>query len=251
MLLKRRRLGQHFLDDQYTLGKMVELAEISPEDTVLEIGAGEGSLTRELCRTGAKIVSFEVDSALFSKLTFILRFANLKLLNADALRSNPRFDVLVANLPYSRSEEFVEWLAFRKFRRAVLMVQTDFVDKLLATSGRKYRAISIISQYVFSIRKEMVVPKSLFRPPPKVSSSIVIIERTGPQPTEVDLNTIKHLWSFKGRTLRSAIKIISKKKGIAAERILNLLPQRLVGLRILDLSPSEAFKVAKAIEKAS
>ncbi|MBI2126125.1 MAG: ribose ABC transporter permease [Thaumarchaeota archaeon] len=248
---KRRRLGQHFLDDQYTIGKMVELAEISPEDDVLEIGTGEGSLTRELCKKGAKVASFEVDSNLFSKLTSMLHFANLKLFNADALKSNPKFDVLVANLPYSRSEEFVGWLALRKFRRAVVMLQTDFVDKLLATSGRNYRAISIIAQYVFSIRKAMIVTRSLFRPPPKVSSSIVIIQRSGPQPTEEDLHAIKYLWSFKGKTLRSAIKIISKKRVIAAEGILGLLPKRLIALRVSDLSPSEAFKVAEAIEKAS
>ena len=96
---KRRRLGQHFLDDQYTIGKIVELAEISPEDDVLEIGTGEGSLTRELCKKGAKVESFEVDSNLFAKLASMLHFANLKLFNADALKSNLKFDVLVANLP--------------------------------------------------------------------------------------------------------------------------------------------------------
>lgn len=251
MLSKRRRLGQHFLDDQYTLGKMVELAEISLEENVLEVGAGEGSLTRELCKTGAKVVSFEVDSDLFYKLISTLHSSNLKLFNADALKSSPKFDVLVANLPYSRSREFVEWLTLRKFRRAVVMLQTDFVDKLLATSGRKHGAISIIAQYVFSMRKEAIIPKSLFRPSPKVSSSIVIIERTGLQPTEGDLKAIKYLWSFKGKTLRSAIKIISKKRGIAAERILNLLSKRLVDSRVPNLSPSEAFKVTEVIERAS
>lgn len=246
--MRSRKLGQHFIDDVSTLMKMVSLAEINQNDRVIEIGAGRGSLTMELCRTKANVVSFEIDRDLFSELKDSFNgVSNLQLINADAFESDPEFDVLVANLPYSRSEEFVEWLATKIFRRAVVMLQTDFVDKLLSLSGRTYRAVSVIAQHAFSIRKVAEVPKALFKPPPKVSSTIIIIERKNIKLTKSDLQKVKYLWSFRGKTLSSAVKAIARKKKVNKVNISTLINSR---KRIAELSPEEAFRVAKAIEQA-
>lgn len=250
-MTKRKQLGQHFLYNGRILDKMVELAEIQADDIVLEIGAGEGSLTKKLCRTGADIISFELDRDLFPRVRDKLTaFSNLTLLNADGLSSKCDFDVLVSNLPYSISEEFVEWLAIREFRRAVVMLQTDFVNKLLSSTGRSYRAISVIAQHAFSIRKILEVPKDLFRPPPKVSSSIVVIGRNGPHMSRSELGAIKYLWSFRGKTVSSAMRILAKKKSIPIQNLLKELPREIVSLRISELSPAGAFRVANTIERA-
>ncbi|MCS4537469.1 MAG: 16S rRNA (adenine(1518)-N(6)/adenine(1519)-N(6))-dimethyltransferase RsmA [Thaumarchaeota archaeon] len=246
MQSKRRILGQHFIDDEETLRRIVALAEIQYAGRVLEIGAGKGSLTKELCRTRAKIVSYEIDRELFPDLKS--KFSNIKnvqLVNADAFKSNISFDVLVANLPYSRSEEFIEWLAGKNFRKAVAMLQTDFVDKILSRSGKNYRAVSVIAQYCFTIRRVFEVPARLFKPPPKVSSSVIVIERKPVTPTKSEIKSLKYLWSFKGKTVASAIKAIAKKSDK------NLKTVEVPEKRIAELSPEQAFRVAKAIDQAN
>ena len=91
MQSKRRILGQHFIDDEETLRKVVALAEIQYADRVLEIGAGKGSLTKELCRTRAKIVSYEIDRELFPDLkSKFSNIRNVQLVNANIFKSNIR-----------------------------------------------------------------------------------------------------------------------------------------------------------------
>ena len=133
----------------------------------------------------------------------------------------------------------------RNFRKAVVMLQTDFVDKILSRSGNNYRAVSVITQYCFSMRRALEVPAYLFKPPPRVSSSVVVIERKPVRPTINELKTIKHLWSFKGKTVASALKVIAKKtnKDITALEVSEK--------RIAELSPEEAFRIAKAIEQSN
>ena len=246
MQSKRRILGQHFIDDRETLRRIVALSEIQDGDRVLEIGAGKGSLTEEICRTRAKIISYEIDRGLFPKLeSKFSNTRNVQLINADAFRSNISFDVLVANLPYSRSDEFIEWLTRKNFRKAIVMLQTDFVDKIFSRSGKNYRAVSVIAQYCFSIRRVLEVPAHLFKPPPKVSSSVIVIERNPVRPTKSEIKTLKYLWSFKGKTVASAIKIIAKKTDKDLKTV--ELPEK----RITELSPEEAFKVSRAIEQTN
>ena len=244
--MQKRKLGQHFIDDKETLRRIVALAEIQRDDKILEIGAGKGSLTKELCRTGAKIISYEIDARLFPELESQLsNISNVQLVNADAFKSDISFDNLVANLPYSRSQEFIEWLAVRNFRKAVVMMQADFVDKILSRSGKNYRAISVIAQYCFSIKRILNVPAHLFKPPPRVSSSVVVIERKPVRPTRNELKAVKQLWSFKGKTVASAMKAIAKKtdKDLTAVEV----PEK----RIAELSPDEAFRIANAIEQSN
>lgn len=241
----RQRLGQHFINDEEILKKIVALAEIRHGDRVLEIGAGKGSLTKELCRTGAKVVSYEIDKRLFPDLeSEFANISNVQLVNWDAFRSDIAFDVLVANLPYSRSEEFIEWLAVRNFRMAVVMLQSDFVNKILSRSGKNYRAVSVIAQYCFSIERAMEVPPHLFEPAPKVSSIVIAIKRKQVALTKEKIKAVKYLWSFKGKTVASAIKAIEKKTG---KDIAIPVSEK----RVTELSPEEAFKVVGMIEQAN
>ena len=102
---------------------------------------------------------------------------NLRLVKADLFKTkDPHFfDVFVSNLPYSRSRDAVEWLSTQKFDRAILMVQEEFADKLIARPGGKnYRAISLHLQPIALLSKNCSkLGRRSFEPQPKVESSII------------------------------------------------------------------------------
>src|SRR5574339_127666 len=141
---KRQRLGQHFLKSSHIAAKIVESSGITPKDIVLEIGTGPGILTPMLCERAKSVVSIEADESLYSDA--ILKFSkipNLELMFGDGFEAEIDFTVFVSNLPYSESKRAIEWLAQRKFKTAVIMVQKEFAEKLV-TKDKEMRAISVI-----------------------------------------------------------------------------------------------------------
>jgi 16S rRNA (adenine1518-N6/adenine1519-N6)-dimethyltransferase len=165
------------LVDRRVLAKIVDAAGIGKDETVCEAGTGHGILTAELCRRAQRVISFEVDKKLFSNAQEQLKFQNLELVNADLFKAaDLHFDVFVSNLPYSRSRDAFEWLAIQKFDRAVVMVQEEFADKLVAAPGDKnYRAISALASYCFKIEKLFKVQSKSFEPQPLVESAVLRI----------------------------------------------------------------------------
>src|SRR3989304_10477068 len=129
-MIKRKRLGQHFLVTQSGAKKIVEAAGITKKDVVLEIGTGRGILVPLLCEKAGKVISIESDSLLydlarekFSDIT------NLTLLHGDGFESDVKFTIFVSNLPYSKSRDAMEWLGGKKIRRAGVMVQKEILEK--------------------------------------------------------------------------------------------------------------------------
>lgn len=168
------------LVDRRILDKVVSAANIGKDQIVLEAGTGQGILTAELCKYAKQVISYEVDIKLYRKVQEQLtwQFKKLQLVNADLFKTkDPHlFDVFVSNLPYSRSRDAIEWLATKKFDRAILMVQEEFADKLASRPGSKnYRAISALAAHCFAIEKLFKVRRESFEPQPKVESSIIRI----------------------------------------------------------------------------
>ena len=168
------------LVDRRILAKILSAAYIGQDQIVLEAGTGQGILTAELCKYAKQVISFEIDINLYRKVQeqqqLLAQFKNLQLVNADLFKTkDPHFfDVFVSNLPYSRSRDAVEWLSTQKFDRAILMVQEEFADKLVARPGSKnYRAISALAAHCFAIEKLFKVGRRSFEPQPKVESSII------------------------------------------------------------------------------
>ena len=155
---------------------MIGLAGIGQEDRVLEIGTGQGGAhPRLLARLSSHFEAFELDRANYLA-TKGLGLDNLLLHLGDAFSDSREFDILVSSLPYSESSNFVEWLSGHRYKSAVVLLQRDFVDKLLAQPGEDgYRAISVISQISSDVSPELDVVKESFDPPPKVSSAVVVI----------------------------------------------------------------------------
>ena len=159
---KPTKLGQNFLVDHAMIKKIIQESKINIQDVIYEVGTGKGILTTELCKISKFVHSFELDSTLYSHCKRNLKHANLALLHLDGFNENLTipFDVFFSSLPYYESRNAVTWLCQRNFRRGIILLQREFVEKLLSKPGEKnYRAISILSQYRFSIKKLLDVPR--------------------------------------------------------------------------------------------
>ena len=178
----RKHLGQHFLVDPNIVRKIVEVAGPRPEETVLEIGPGRGALTRLLCERAARVVGVEIDRQLCAYLRDTLGdCANLDLQEGDALswplESLPSNTVVVGNLPYYASTPILfRLIEFRsRWSRAVIMLQTEVAQRLVARPGSKaYGVLSVLTQYATESRVAFHVSAQCFRPRPDVGSSVVL-----------------------------------------------------------------------------
>ena len=204
-MTKRRYLGQHYLADPSVIRLMVETSGVRERERLLEIGTGRGALTRELGKLSRSFEAFELDEDNYVA-TKELGIDGLDLHLGDAFSERPVFDVLVSSLPYSESSNFVEWLSKLHYDRAVVMLQKDFVEKLMAKPGSdRYRAVSVISQISSEISIVREVGRDSFDPPPRVSSVLVTI-RLRSIITPHRIRIIKMLFSQKRKTLTGAMR---------------------------------------------
>jgi len=231
---KRHRLGQHFLISQSVAKKIVNTAKITKDDIVLEIGTGHGILIPYLCKKAKKVISIESEKKLYlESISKFKNFSNLVLKHENGFKSNEKFSILVSNLPYSQSRLAMEWLIQKKFSRAILMVQTEFAEKILA-SGKDRKAISILVNHSNDVELEMKVNRSNFFPVPNVNSTVIKLTRKK-QVSKNLIKTVNQLFSYR----RKKIQNISKKLG------LKLNSEK----RLDELSGDKIIEIAKQIIK--
>jgi 16S rRNA (adenine1518-N6/adenine1519-N6)-dimethyltransferase len=179
----RKRLGQHFLIDPNIVRKIVALAALRPEETVLEIGPGRGILTKALAAEAGAVIAIEVDPVLHAYLAGTLGGCpNVDLRLGDALafeyREVPPRTVVVANLPYNVSTPLLAKLleARARFDRLILMLQTEVAQRLASPPGsREYGSLSVLAQHAAEVALAFQVSPSCFRPRPKVGSTVVTL----------------------------------------------------------------------------
>jgi 16S rRNA (adenine1518-N6/adenine1519-N6)-dimethyltransferase len=179
----KKSLGQHFLVDENILGVIERLAELAPEDVILEIGPGLGVLTRYLAARVARVHAVEIDETLEPQLRAL--GGNVELHFGDALRLDlgavaPDAMKLVANLPYNVATPLlVESLdGLPHIERWCVMLQREVADRLFAEPGTKaYGAVSVLMQLVCERTGFHPVARTVFRPPPNVESALVAFRR--------------------------------------------------------------------------
>ena len=235
------------LVDRRIVDKIVSAANIRKDETVLEAGTGQGILTMELCRHAKQVISYEIDANLYEKaqeqlLQYFNNNNNLRLVKADLFKTKnaPLFDIFVSNLPYSRSRDAIEWLSTQKFYRAIVMVQEEFANKLVARPGGKnYRAISALAAHCFTIEKLFKVRKESFEPQPKVESSIIRI---------TPINTISK------ETVRNINLLFSRRNKNAssvADEIGIIVDVDRYGSRKIDqIEPTDLIRMAERISSS-
>ena len=179
----RKRFGQHFLHDPGVLARLVEAIHPSKTDVMVEIGPGEGALTRHLLKLVGHFEVIELDRDLASGLAAEFPPPHLIVHCADALEYDfTRFPPgmrIVGNLPYNISTPLLFHLArfAQRVRDLHFMLQLEVVERMVAApSTAAYGRLSVSLQARFRMKKLFKVSKGAFRPPPKVESAVVRLE---------------------------------------------------------------------------
>ena len=214
-MINNKSLGQHWLKDRAVLAHIADCAELDPEDTVLEIGPGLGTLTSELLRRAKRVVAVEFDGELARKLPAQFPGKDLEVVTSDILSFDlstmPTDYAVVANVPYYITSKIVQMLmtANNKPRIAVLLVQKEVAERLAAKPG-DMSILGISAQLFAEVSLGDIVPAEFFTPPPKVDSQVVIL-RTRQTPFLTDVNekdffkVVKAGFSEKRKKLRSSL----------------------------------------------
>ena len=172
-----KRLGQHHLIDARVIHRIIEGCALSPEETVVEIGAGLGALTESLASLAGRVTAVEVDPRICAVLDARMReHRNVTVVCEDILRfswAGLREIVVIGAIPYHITSPIVVSLCEHRalIRRAVLIVQQEVAQRLLAAPGTKaYGRLSVLGQYGWEISSLATIPHSAFFPRPTVDS---------------------------------------------------------------------------------
>ncbi|MDA0999310.1 MAG: 16S rRNA (adenine(1518)-N(6)/adenine(1519)-N(6))-dimethyltransferase RsmA [bacterium] len=189
----QNRFGQHFLRAPGVLRHIIELGEIDQGDCVLEIGAGDGTLTRALLETGARVIAVEIDRNLIPVLREMeAAEENLQVVEGDAMQLDldtfPAPAKVIANLPYQIASGLLSRICRRKerFPLLVVMVQREVGLRLTAPPGGKdYGSLTLWIGHHYEVELARRVLPGAFHPPPKVDSALMRLRARPAPPVEV------------------------------------------------------------------
>ncbi|MFP4209403.1 MAG: 16S rRNA (adenine(1518)-N(6)/adenine(1519)-N(6))-dimethyltransferase RsmA [Wenzhouxiangella sp.] len=230
----RKRFGQHFLIDARVIDRLVAAIRPQPGERLLEIGPGEGVLTRPLLASGARLIAVELDRDLAAVLADRLgQPAGLTVVQGDILQTDiaalagPGSLRVVGNLPYNISTPILFHLfdQIEQIEDMHFMLQKEVVDRLVATPGSKdYGRLSVMAGFFCRMDWLFDVPPEAFRPPPKVVSAIV---RLRPKTlTGLDLQRlpgldaiVRQAFGQRRKTLRNSLRSLLDEAAIKAAGI--------------------------------
>mgnify|MGYP000997480833 CR=1 FL=1 len=214
----KKSLGQNFLIEPAGLNKVIDAAELSKADEVLEIGAGLGSLTYLLAQKASQVTAVEIDKSMLAPLNEALaKFDNVQVVEGDILDLQPdelmrkRDYVVVANIPYYISSAIIRHLmeAETRPRRVILTVQKEVAERVLARDG-KMSLLSLSVQVFGRVSLTSIIPAGSFLPAPDVDSAVLKVELY-PEPL-VPLGQLKAFFKLahagfgqKRKTLRNSL----------------------------------------------
>jgi 16S rRNA (adenine1518-N6/adenine1519-N6)-dimethyltransferase len=243
----RKRFGQHFLHDPVVLKRIVDAVNPARDDNVVEIGPGEGALTRPLLARLDHLTVIEIDRDLAGRLAQEFPSAKLSVIGADALDYDfsafPPGIRVVGNLPYNISTPILFHLSRHagRVRDMHFMLQREVVDRMVARhSTPDYGRLSVMLQTRFAMDKLFNVGPGAFRPPPKVDSAVV---RLVPLQEKLQCDEtlfekiVREAFSARRKTLRNALPLEAQKY-----EELGIDPQ----LRPENLSPADYVRITRA-----
>lgn len=251
----RRRLGQHFLVDPNLLELIVRESGVGPEDVVLEVGGGEGSLSERLAPGVKHLHVIEIDERLRNELEPVAAtHRNLSIVWGDAIRVDlrgldPAPTRVVSNLPYSIATPLIlrtieelpqvgEWL---------VMVQLEIADRLRARPGtREYGAPSVLVQLACEVELVRKVDPAVFRPRPRVRSALVRLRRAGDAPAGPVRELVRAAFAHRRKSLPRSLElagVTSHEEAAAALEDLELSPRA----RAESIAPEDFQRLAARI----
>ncbi len=216
--MPKKHLGQNFLYDPSILTRIIDAAELSPDDTVVEIGPGPGRLTRLLAEAVKKVIAIELDQELYERLRAeLIGYRNVELVQGDALKYSyeriGRFKI-VANIPYYITTPIIFRLldARENITTMTLTIQKEVAERIAALPGGKdYGVLSIMIQYYAHPDMKLIIPKEAFKPTPKVDSAVLhikMLERPSVYVHDEKLffRIVKTAFSQRRKTLSNSLK---------------------------------------------
>jgi 16S rRNA (adenine1518-N6/adenine1519-N6)-dimethyltransferase len=245
----RKRFGQHFLHDPWVLSRIVDAIAPQPGDAVVEIGPGEGALTRPLLERIPHLTAIEIDRDLAAALASEFPPERLGIIVADALDFDfstlPTGLRVVGNLPYNVSTPLLFHLAAfaDRVRDMHFMLQLEVVDRMAAGhSTPEYGRLSVMLQRRFRIQRLFKVSPGAFRPPPKVESAVVRLTplpaaEVAPVDAKLFGTVVTRAFGARRKTLRNALSSLIDAQGLAG---LGIDP----GLRPENVSPGDYIRIA-------
>lgn len=228
-----KSLGQNFLTDETVLDDIVNGAEITKDDYVIEIGPGVGTLTKELLERAKKVTSIEIDSKLIPILQSELSsYENFSLVNIDALKVDYKELIgeeksvkVVANLPYYVTTPIIA--NFLKsnidIKSITIMIQKEVAERIAAKPSTKdYGAFTLLAQYYCDSKVIRNVPPSCFIPAPKVDSIVIRLDKLKkPRVDVIDeklfFNIIRQSFNMRRKTLWNGLKGLGIDREIQAK----------------------------------
>ena len=221
----KKHLGQNFLKDELLISRIIEIANITKDDKVIEIGPGKGALTFRLAEKALKVLALEIDHELCEYLDEKAHsYPNLTVLEEDVLKFKfetieSKFKV-VANIPYYISTPIIFKLmeSRNKITEMTIMLQKELAKRIVASPNCKdWGILSIAVQFYATPKIELEIPREAFYPSPKVDSAIVkIIPRKNPALRVSNENLfwaiIKSAFSHRRKTLLNSLAMAGFKK---------------------------------------
>lgn len=218
----RKRFGQNFLVDANIIDRIVHAINPSPEDSLIEIGPGQGALTDKLISQCRHLDVIEIDRDLAAEFTwrydgnerFCLHNADVLKFDFTTLPVQPAGYKIIGNLPYNISTPLLFHLFACKqlFSELLFMLQLEVVNRMCASPGSKdYGRLSIMTQYHCKVEKLFRVPPTAFRPQPKVESAIIRLQPLAQPPlaaTDANLleTVVRTAFSQRRKTLQNSLK---------------------------------------------
>lgn len=231
-----KKLGQNFLIKRTVVDQIVAAADLGPDDQVLEVGPGIGTLTQGLAQSGARVKAIELDRRLLEVLdTTLESYDNVDIIHGDVLKLNvpeimdhKPFKV-VANLPYYITTPIIMSLLEAKLpiERLVVMVQREVALRMVAHPGTKdYGALSVAVQYYTEPDIVLEVPPKAFMPAPAVTSAVIRCRLRQKPPVHVDderifFRVVKAAFAQRRKTFSNSMKTT----GLSKEQIAAILEQ--------------------------
>jgi 16S rRNA (adenine1518-N6/adenine1519-N6)-dimethyltransferase len=214
--------GQTFLYSQSIARDIVDLADLTDQDTVLEIGGGLGILTQRIAERAKYVHVIEIDTRLVKALNDVMKqHENVNIIEGNALTVDiPKVNKIISNLPYSISSEVTfRILREMQFEAAVMMYQKEFASRLVALPGTtEYSRLTINVQYYVEVEELLEVPANVFYPVPAVDSTVVRMTPRSKGPFARD-DAIFHwmiggIYPYPNKNLRKALQIWFRNNGI-------------------------------------
>lgn len=259
-----KRQGQPHVVDENVLKKMVDYGSLSSTDEVLEIGPGVGNLTSFLIENAGKVVAVERDKQLVEILRDRLgNKSNLNIIHGDVLEVKlPKFDKVVANLPYSISSPLTFRLLERKFGLAVLMYQKEFARRMVASPGSsEYSRLSVNVSYRAQAELLDEVPPGAFIPKPEVWSAIVRLKTRKPsfevRNEDVFIRTVRAVFQHRRQKIRNSLfhsfDEVFPEANLSDDQkrafVDDAISEKLANLRATNISPEEFGEIANSLDK--